>query len=168
MLFIGIGNLIPDPHYQDSGILQTLHGGHVNIHADLNQYPKYDMHRRVKVFLFLNPEWLESYGGHLEFWSTDLKNCNAKVCIFFEFFLLYYVFIILLHLCLDFTYPWTSRSVFFYRLQLSRSSRTPYVPTQSFSSLPSHVFLHPHSSPQGVCPWRLSEFSYYVVSIHGV
>eukprot|EP01031_Cornospumella_fuschlensis_P025699 gene25699-31036_t len=75
----GIPNIIPDPHYRESGIHQTLHGGYVNVHADANQYDKYDMHRRVSVFLYLNPDWQESYGGHLELWSADLNSCNAKI-----------------------------------------------------------------------------------------
>ncbi|RYH29545.1 2OG-Fe(II) oxygenase [archaeon] len=74
-----MANIIPDPHYRDSGIHQTLRGGYLDIHADYNQYAQYDMHRRVNAFLFLNPNWPENYGGHLELWSPDLKLCNAKV-----------------------------------------------------------------------------------------
>ena len=75
----GIDNLIPDPAYLGSGIHQTLSGGKLNIHADFNRYEKFDMHRRVNVFLFLNTNWDESYGGQLELWSKDLKSCGAKI-----------------------------------------------------------------------------------------
>jgi hypothetical protein len=75
----GIENLVPDPEYRGSGVHQTLSGGQLNIHADFNRYEKYDLHRRVNVFVFLNPSWNESYGGQLELWSRDLKSCGAKI-----------------------------------------------------------------------------------------
>jgi Rps23 Pro-64 3,4-dihydroxylase Tpa1-like proline 4-hydroxylase len=75
----GIQDLIPDPEYRGSGIHQTLPGGYLGIHADFNRYAKFDLHRRVNAFIFLNPNWNESYGGHLELWSKDLKTCGAKI-----------------------------------------------------------------------------------------
>ena len=75
----GIKDLIPDPEYRGSGIHQTLSGGYLKIHADFNRYEKYKMHRRVNVFVFLNPDWSPSYGGSLELWSKDLKSCGSKI-----------------------------------------------------------------------------------------
>jgi len=75
----GIEGLIPDPHYRGSGIHQTLPGGYLNLHADFNRYEKYDLHRRVNAFIYLNPEWDDSWGGHLELWSKDLRSCGAKL-----------------------------------------------------------------------------------------
>ena len=75
----GIEGLIPDPEYRGSGVHQTLSGGLLDIHADFNRYAKYDMHRRVNTFVFLNEDWKESYGGYLELWSKDLKSCGAKI-----------------------------------------------------------------------------------------
>ena len=77
--YLGIDDLIPDPHYRGSGVHQTMPGGHLNIHADFNRYARYDMHRRVNVFIYMNPNWTESYGGHLELWSKDLLRCEQKV-----------------------------------------------------------------------------------------
>lgn len=75
----GIESIVPDPHYRGSGVHQTLSGGFLRLHADFNRYEKYDMHRRVNAFIFLNPNWQDSYGGHLELWSRDLKHCEAKI-----------------------------------------------------------------------------------------
>jgi hypothetical protein len=75
----GIEDIIPDPHYRGSGIHQTLPGGFLNIHADFNRYERYDLHRRVNVLLYLNPDWNETWGGHLELWSRDLQNCEVKL-----------------------------------------------------------------------------------------
>lgn len=74
----GIEGLIPDPHYRGSGIHQTLPGGYLNIHADFNRYKAYDLHRRVNILLYLNPDWEDSYGGHLELWSKDMKSCMVR------------------------------------------------------------------------------------------
>ncbi len=51
----------------------------VAITFSLNRYKKFDLHRRVNVFVFLNPSWNASYGGELELWSKDLKSCGAKI-----------------------------------------------------------------------------------------
>ena len=55
----GIHDLIPDPHYRGSGIHQTIPGGRLDIHTDFNQYNRYNLRRRVNVFLYLNPNWNE-------------------------------------------------------------------------------------------------------------
>lgn len=75
----GISDIIPDPHFRGSGIHQTLSGGFLNIHADFNRYERYGLHRRVNILLYLNPDWEESYGGHLELWSKDMKKCMVRV-----------------------------------------------------------------------------------------
>jgi Rps23 Pro-64 3,4-dihydroxylase Tpa1-like proline 4-hydroxylase len=78
-ILLGIADLIPDPHFRGSGVHQTLPGGYLSVHADFNRYEKYDMHRRVNAFIFLNPNWQDSYGGHLELWSRNLRVCGAKI-----------------------------------------------------------------------------------------
>lgn len=74
-----IEDIIPDPHYRGSGVHQTLPGGYLAIHADFNRYKQYDLHRRVNAFIFLNPDWEDSFGGHLELWSKDMKKCEARI-----------------------------------------------------------------------------------------
>ena len=34
---------------------------------------------RINAFVYLNPGWLDEYGGHLELWSTDMKSCYQKI-----------------------------------------------------------------------------------------
>ena len=74
----GIKDIIPDPHYRGSGIHQTISGGFLNIHADFNRYERYELHRRVNILLYLNPDWKEEYGGHLELWSKDMNSCMVR------------------------------------------------------------------------------------------
>ena len=74
----GIEEIVPDAQLIGGGIHQTLSGGFLSVHADFNK-GNVGMHRRVNVFLYLNPDWKDEYGGHLELWSRDLQRCEARI-----------------------------------------------------------------------------------------
>jgi Rps23 Pro-64 3,4-dihydroxylase Tpa1-like proline 4-hydroxylase len=75
-----IQGLLPDPHYRGSGLHITAPGGHLNIHADFNKYrDPYQLDRRVNTFIYLNNDWLEDYGGHLELWSPNMQSCVQRI-----------------------------------------------------------------------------------------
>ena len=48
------------------------------MHADFNRYERFGLDRRVNVFLFLNADWDESWGGALELWPRDMSACEQK------------------------------------------------------------------------------------------
>ena len=75
----GIEDLVSGSNFQDSGLQQTLHSGFEKVHTDFNMDRPRSLHRRLNVFLYLNPDWRDEYGGHLELWSTDLKHCEARI-----------------------------------------------------------------------------------------
>ncbi|CAM9667139.1 unnamed protein product [Phaeothamnion confervicola] len=75
----GIKGLIADPHYRGSGLHQIAPGGYLNLHADFNRYVTFGLDRRVNAFIYLNEDWDDSWGGHLELWNRDLKTCGAKI-----------------------------------------------------------------------------------------
>lgn len=75
----GIEGLLPDGEHKGAGIHQTLSGGFLGVHADFNLDREHNVHRRVNVFLYLNPDWKDEYGGHLELWTRDLKNCSGRI-----------------------------------------------------------------------------------------
>mmetsp|Transcript_31544 Transcript_31544/g.92493 ORF Transcript_31544/g.92493 Transcript_31544/m.92493 type:complete len:353 (+) Transcript_31544:152-1210(+) len=75
----GIPNIIPDPHYRGSGLHMTASGGSLDVHADFNRYQQYGLDRRVNTFVYLNDDWPESYGGHLELWGRDMNSCYQKI-----------------------------------------------------------------------------------------
>jgi hypothetical protein len=75
----GIKGLIPDPYYEGGGLHQIMPGGFLKIHADFNWHYKLKLHRRINVLIYLNKDWEESFGGHLELWDRDMKACREKI-----------------------------------------------------------------------------------------
>jgi Rps23 Pro-64 3,4-dihydroxylase Tpa1-like proline 4-hydroxylase len=86
----GIPNLLPDPKMLGGGTHQTLSGGLLRVHADFNVHRMYELDRRINLILYLNKDWPEEYGGHLELWDKTVKNCVerilpiAKRCVIFS------------------------------------------------------------------------------------
>lgn len=75
----GIKGLIPDPHMGGGGLHETATGGHLSIHADFNIQRQLNLRRRLNLILFLNEGWKDEYGGSLELWSKDMKECCHSV-----------------------------------------------------------------------------------------
>ena len=80
----GIEGLIPDPYYGGAGPHQSLSGGFLKIHTDFNWHPKLKLDRRVNVLIYLNRDWREEYGGHLELWNQDITRCEQKILPLFN------------------------------------------------------------------------------------
>jgi 2OG-Fe(II) oxygenase superfamily len=85
----GIINLIPDPCFDGGGLHQILRGGKLGIHADFNKHPRYGLDRRLNLLLYLNKDWREEYGGHLELWNRDMTRCEAKILPVFNRFMVF-------------------------------------------------------------------------------
>lgn len=76
----GIQDLMADWSMDGGGLHQTLRGGHLNIHADFSTHHVHEnWARRVNILLYLNREWQDSWGGHLELWDTDMKTQRGSV-----------------------------------------------------------------------------------------
>jgi hypothetical protein len=75
----GIPNLLPDPCFDGGGLHQIVPGGKLAIHADFNKHRRYGLDRRLNLLLYLNKDWREEYGGHLELWNRDMSQCEARV-----------------------------------------------------------------------------------------
>lgn len=74
----GIKGLIPDPHYLGGGLHQTYRGGFLKIHTDFSWYPELKLRRRLNVLLYLNHDWKEEYGGHVELWDKQMNKCVVR------------------------------------------------------------------------------------------
>lgn len=75
----GIEGLIPDPYFVGGGLHQIERGGFLKIHADFNRHPKFNLDRRLNLLLYLNENWEEEYGGHLELWDAGMTRCVRRI-----------------------------------------------------------------------------------------
>ena len=75
----GIEGLIPDPYFGGAGPHQIVRGGFLKVHTDFNWHPVLKLDRRLNVLVYLNKEWREEYGGHLELWDREVTRCVQRV-----------------------------------------------------------------------------------------
>ena len=72
-------NLVADNELNGGGLHEIKKGGVLKIHTDFNRHPTLDLDRRVNVLIYLNKNWKEEYGGHLELWDKNMKECKKKI-----------------------------------------------------------------------------------------
>jgi hypothetical protein len=80
----GIDHLISDPGFEGGGLHQIVRGGKLGVHADFNKHREFGLDRRLNLLLYLNKDWREEYGGHLQLWNRDMTSCEAKVSPIFN------------------------------------------------------------------------------------
>ncbi|HKV40002.1 MAG TPA: 2OG-Fe(II) oxygenase [Blastocatellia bacterium] len=80
----GISGLISDPYYIGGGLHQIERGGFLAVHADFNKLEKLNLDRRLNALIYLNRDWKEEYGGHLELWDRSMSACAKRVLPIFN------------------------------------------------------------------------------------
>ena len=75
----GIKGLIADPYYHGGGLHETKSGGHLGVHADFNLHKPLKLERRLNLLIYLNHDWPANYGGELELWDREMKECRKRV-----------------------------------------------------------------------------------------
>ena len=80
----GIPNLIGDSYFEGGGMHQIVPGGRLAIHADFNRHPRYGFDRRLNALLYLNADWRDDYGGHLELWDQQMQGCVQRIAPIFN------------------------------------------------------------------------------------
>ena len=70
---------IPDLFSTDDALGCGLHQGppesFVDVHIDVNVNTQKGLHRRINLLIYLNKEWQDDYGGALELWDKEMKEC---------------------------------------------------------------------------------------------
>jgi hypothetical protein len=75
----GIWGLLPDPYLGGAGYHVVPRGGLFDVHADRNVDQVTGLHRRLAMLVYLNHSWKSEYGGQLELWDTEGKQCQRVV-----------------------------------------------------------------------------------------
>lgn len=76
---VGIEGIIPDPHFEGGGLHQIEKGGYLKVHIDFNRHSRLKLDRRLNLLVYLNQDWKEEYGGHLELWDPEMEECAKKI-----------------------------------------------------------------------------------------
>lgn len=71
--------LIPDPYLQGGGLHELKKSGYLNVHADFNLHPTMKLDRRLNILIYLNKNWEEKFGGSLQLWDDEMKECKKKI-----------------------------------------------------------------------------------------
>ena len=61
-----------------------LPGGLLKVHADFNLHQRLGLERRLNALLYLNRDWSDTYGGHLELWNRTMSRCERRVAPVFN------------------------------------------------------------------------------------
>lgn len=80
----GISGLIPDPHFEGGGLHQIERGGYLKMHVDFNRHRQLRLDRRLNLLIYLNKNWEEEYGGHLQLWDEKMTRCEKKILPIFN------------------------------------------------------------------------------------
>lgn len=75
----GIESLIPDPYFLGGGLHQIQKGGFLKVHTDFSWHSELKLERRLNLLLYLNKDWKEEYGGHLELWDKTMSRCVKRI-----------------------------------------------------------------------------------------
>ena len=75
----GISNIIPDPHFEGGGYHEIKPGGFLKVHADFSWHPMLKLDRRINLLIYLNTDWQEEWGGHLELWDEKMEQRRQKI-----------------------------------------------------------------------------------------
>jgi hypothetical protein len=74
----GIGGLITDHHLSGGGQHQISSGGFLGVHADFNKHRGMNLDRRLNVLVYLNRDWDEDWGGHIELWDRSMTRAVVR------------------------------------------------------------------------------------------
>jgi hypothetical protein len=80
----GIPDLISDPYFRGGGLHNIARGGKLGVHIDFNKHQKYNLDRRLNLLIYLNKDWEEEFGGHIELWNQEMSKCITKILPIFN------------------------------------------------------------------------------------
>jgi len=76
--------LVSDPHFHGGGLHEIKRGGLLKIHADFCRHDETGLDRRINLLIYLNKDWDEEFGGHLQLWDKKMSSCGKKILPIFN------------------------------------------------------------------------------------
>lgn len=80
----GIKKLYPDIGLHGGGMHIHGQGDKLNVHLDYSIHPKLKLQRKLNLIIYLGENWKPEWGGQLEFWSADKKQCVTSIDTLFN------------------------------------------------------------------------------------
>jgi hypothetical protein len=80
-IMTGIMPLYVDHGLHGGGLHAHPRNGKLNVHLDYAIHPKLGLQRKLNLIVYLNEDWKEEWGGHIEFWSHDEEKNAPKECV---------------------------------------------------------------------------------------
>ena len=78
-------SLLGDPTFRGGGLHSTGSGGRLLVHADAERHPLgHPFCQKLNIIVYLNRDWPDEYGGHLELWSRDGAQCVHRIAPLFN------------------------------------------------------------------------------------
>lgn len=75
----GVEKLLPDPHLIGAGYMKSFRGDTLQVHTDFNWVEETHLHRAVSVIIYFNKDWLEEWGGCLNFYDFDNNKLLSSI-----------------------------------------------------------------------------------------
>jgi Rps23 Pro-64 3,4-dihydroxylase Tpa1-like proline 4-hydroxylase len=85
-----IPDLVGDAELVGGGIHQTGPRGHLDVHVDFNFIKGRGLYRRLNILVYFNKDWQPEWGGDVELWDSEVRNCVHSFgpvfnrCVIFE------------------------------------------------------------------------------------
>lgn len=79
-----VPGLVADTRLIGGGLHQIQNGGKLGVHIDFNVEPRTKLARKLNLLIYLNKDWDDDWGGHLELWNSDKTKCIQKIAPIFN------------------------------------------------------------------------------------
>lgn len=75
----GYPQLMGDPNHYGCGLHSTGPGGRLMLHIDASRHPNKDLNQLINCIFYCTPDWKDEWGGGLELWDENAKDCVTVV-----------------------------------------------------------------------------------------
>lgn len=78
-----VEGLLPNSHVESIGLPALEQSSPFKIQVNCDRYVK-SLDRKLTFLIYLNKDWKEEYGGHLELWNAEMTHCEKKILPIFN------------------------------------------------------------------------------------